>query len=213
MQVCYHRSTMLDHLVYGAPDLDRAIEEIEQTTGVRPAYGGKHAGGLTHNALLSLGTGRYLEIIAPVRDTTPSGDLPFGLSSATEPRLVAWAFSVDDLEGRVEAAKKAGYEPGPIITGGRDLPDGSSLSWRLAVRPQPAGDGLVPFLIQWQSEPHPSATSPGGCEFISLRGEHPEPAAIEVLLNALAVDIPVERGPEPRLIATLETPNGRIELS
>jgi hypothetical protein len=204
---------MLDHLVYGAPDLDRAIEEVEQKTGVRPAYGGKHAGGLTHNALLSLGPGRYLEIIAPVRDAPLAGELPFGLASIGEPRLAAWAVTVDDLEGRVQAAKKAGYDAGPIISGGRELPDGSSLSWRLAVRPQPAGDGLVPFPIQWQSEPHPSATSPDGCEFVSLRGEHPEPAAIEVLLNALAVDISVERGPTPRLIATLDTPNGRVEVS
>jgi hypothetical protein len=154
-----------------------------------------------------------LELIAPVRDSPAAAELPFGLASLTEPRLVAWAVSVDDLEGRIDAAMKAGYDPGPVVSGGRELPDGSSLSWRLASRTQPAGDGLVPFLIQWQSGPHPSATSPAGCQFVSLRAEHPDPAVIAVPLNALAVDIPVEQGPSPRLIATLDTPNGRVELS
>jgi hypothetical protein len=212
-RICYHRSAILDHLVYGAPDLDHAIDHIERIVGVRPAYGGKHAGGLTHNALLSLGGRSYLELIAPIRDAQPAAELPFGLASVREARLVAWAISVDDLEGRIEAAKKAGYDPGPIVAGGRELPNGASLGWRLAIQPQPAGDSLVPFLIQWQSEPHPSLTSPAGCQFVSLRAEHPDPAGIEVLLNALAVDIPVARGPSPRLIATLDTPNGRLELS
>jgi glyoxalase-like protein len=204
---------MLDHLVYAAPDLDQAIDSIERRLGVRPAPGGKHTGGLTHNALLSLGAGSYLELIAPVRDSALSAGLPFGLETVTEPRLITWAVSVDDIEGRVEAAKKKGYDPGAVVSGGRDLPDGSSLNWRLAVRPQPAGDGLVPFLIQWLSDPHPSTTAPAGCQFVALRAEHPDPAGIQAVLDALAVEMEAVSGPVPRLIATLDTPNGRVELS
>ena len=205
---------MLDHLVYAAPDLDLATVDLERCLGVRPGYGGKHAGGLTHNALLSLGEGAYLEIIAPVPGVTASaGVLPFGLGALTTARLAAWAAAVDDLERRVETARVAGYEPGEVITGGRDLPDGGHLSWRLAVRPQPAGDGLVPFLIQWTSEPHPSATAPKGCRFVALRAEHPEPESLLAMLQALAFDLAVTGGDAPRLIATLETPNGRVELS
>jgi hypothetical protein len=204
---------MLDHLVYGEPDLDRAVENVERLLGVRPAPGGRHAGAPTHNALLSLGERSYLELIAPVPGAGLTGALPFGLATLAGPRLVAWAVSVDDLEGRVEAAKRDGYDPGPIVEGGRELPDGSSLTWRLAVRPQPAADGLAPFLIQWTSEPHPSTTAPGGCRFISLRAEHPDPASVEVILNALDVKLDVTRGEAPRLIATLDTPNGRVELS
>jgi len=213
MTVCYHLATMLDHLVYAAPDLDQAIDDIERRLGVRPAPGGKHAGGLTHNALLSLGAGSYLELIAPVRDSALTAGLPFGLETVTEPRLIAWAFSVDDIEGRVEAAKKKGYDPGAVASGGRDLPGGSSLNWRLTNRPKPAGDGLVPFLIQWLSDPHPSKTAPSGCQFVLLRAEHPDPAGIEAVFDALAVKMEAVSGPVPRLIATLDTPNGRVELS
>ena len=204
---------MIDHLVYAAPDLEQAIADIERRCGVRPGYGGKHAGGLTHNALLSLGAGSYLEVIAPVRDTEPTPGLPFGLDTVTEPHLVAWAVSVEDIEERVKEAKKRGYDAGAIIDGGRELPDGSSLKWRLAMNPKPTGDGLVPFVIQWLSEPHPSTTSRAGCKFVALRGEHPDPAGIDAVLDALVEEMEVVSGPTPRLIATIDTPNGRVELA
>ena len=205
---------MLDHLVYAAPDLDQAIDDIERRLGVRPAYGGKHTGGLTHNALLSLGEGTYLEIIAPVPDSAPTGSpLPFGLNTLEAPRLVTWSTKAPDIDRRIEAARAAGYDPGDAVAGGRDLPDGSRLSWRVSFRPQLPGDGIVPFLTQWLSEPHPSTAAPAGCRFVSLRAEHPEAGSVRGILNALTVDLPVTECPAPRLISTLDTPNGRVELS
>ena len=205
---------MLDHFVYAAPDLAEAVDEIEARLGVRPASGGRHAGGLTHNALLSLGEGSYLEVIAPVPGVElPSGALPFGLVGLTAPRLAAWAVATDNLERLIETARAAGYDPGEVVSGGRDLPGGSRLSWKLALRPQPGGEGVVPFVIQWTAEPHPSQTVPAGCRFVSLRGEHPAPDGVRVMLEALAVDLEVAEGAAPRLVATVDTPNGRLELS
>jgi hypothetical protein len=205
---------MLDHLVYAAPDLDRAVDEIGRLVGVRPVYGGKHAGGQTHNALLALGKGIYLEIIAPVPGaTTPGRPLAFGLDTLERPRVVTWSMKAPEIDRRIEDARARGYDPGDPVDGGRDLPDGSRLSWRVSFRPQLAGDGIVPFLTQWTSEPHPSATAPEGCRFVSLRAEHPEPQSILPILHALGVELSVSEGTKARLVAALDTPNGRVELS
>src|SRR5687767_14971327 len=94
----------------------------------------------------------------------------------------------------------------------RALPDGSTLSWRLAVAPEPVGDGLVPFLIDWGSSAHPASTAPGGLKLASLAGEHPEPDTIRTLLSALGVSLALPVAVAPALVAELETPRGRVLL-
>jgi hypothetical protein len=56
----------IDHLVYAAPNLDSAIDDLEERFGVRATLGGQHPAFGTKNALMSLGTDVYLEIIAPI---------------------------------------------------------------------------------------------------------------------------------------------------
>ena len=205
---------MLDHLVYGVLHLEEATGDLERRLGVRPGYGGKHAGGLTHNALLSLGQDRYLEIIAAVPGTAaPGAPLAFNLDTLESPRLITWSMKAPEIDRTIGEARARGYDPGDSVEGGRDLPDGSRLSWRVSLRPQLAGDGIVPFLTQWRSEPHPSATAPKGCGLVSLRAEHPEPASVVPMLQALGAELSVSKGARPRLIATLDAPNGRVELS
>jgi hypothetical protein len=175
--------------------------------------GGQHWGLGTHNAILALGEGVYLEVIAP--DPTqppPSRSRPFGLDALVDTRLVAWAAKAPDIESRVERARSAGYDPGNVIKLGRELPDGGRLDWRLTFPDELAGDGLVPFLIDWGPSPHPSITAPKGCSLLSLRGEHPQPEAVMRRLLALGVDLNVARGRAASLIATLMTPKGEIEL-
>ena len=209
----YTSGAKLDHLVYAVHDLASGIASIERLIGVRASPGGKHAGRGTHNALLSLSAGSYLEIIAPDPDQTqPNEPRPFGLDKLREPRLVTWAVRVQNIEQRAEAARKAGYEPGPVVPLSRSLPDGGDLSWLLTL-PQMSGDGLVPFLIQWNPGPHPSETAPAGAALVDFEGEHPHPEKIEPMLRALGVDLQVDESGRPALIATIEGPNGTVLLS
>ena len=191
----------LDHLVYAVRDLDAGIAAIERLIGVRATPGGKHTGRGTHNALLSLGTSSYLEIIAPDPDQpTPERPRPFGIDRLREPRLVTWAARVTDIEERVQRAIAAGYEPGPVMPMSRRLPDGSELRWRLTVPPKLGGDGLTPFLIQWDAgATHPSQTAAGGALLSDLQGEHPDPDAVQRMLGALGVDLTVTESARPAL--------------
>ena len=203
----------IDHIIYGAPELDGGIGAIEGLLGVRAAVGGKHVGLGTHNALLSLGGGSYLEIIAPdPEQPQPSRPLPWGLAGLREPRLLTWAVRAPDIEARVARSKAAGVDVGPVLRMSRERPDGKRLEWALTFREQALGDGLVPFLIAWEPGPHPSETSPGGCRLVSLRGEHPEPERVAAMLSALGVEMEVARGPAPALVATVEGPKGTVAL-
>ena len=206
----------VDHLVYAVPELNAGIAEVERLLGVRAAMGGKHTGRGTHNALLALGRTSYLEIIAPDPEQPgPATPRPFGLDTPREPHLVTWAMMVGDIERRAEASRGAGYDPGAVMGMSRALPDGGELRWRLTARPDALVEPvrLVPFLIQWEPGAHPAQTSPGGCTLMSLEGEHPHPAEVEAMLDALGVAMPVTEAGRQALIATIECPRGTVILS
>jgi hypothetical protein len=193
---------LLDHLVWGAPRLDQAIERFEALTGVRAALGGRHPDEATHNALLRIGPAMYLELISP-DPAQPPPEHPrwFGLDELTEPRLVTWAAKASGLEHHSNAK-----------SGRRQTADGRLLSWRLTYPAMQPGDGLVPFLIDWGRGPHPAETAPDGLRLIELRAEHPDPAKIGRLLRELGVELRVGTGDRPALIAILDTPRGTLEL-
>ena len=58
----------MDHLMVAIRSLPDGIAEFERMTGIKAVVGGKHPGRGTENALVSLGDGSYLEIIAPQAD-------------------------------------------------------------------------------------------------------------------------------------------------
>ncbi len=205
---------MLDHLVYAAPDLEAAVNELEQRLGVRPAPGGKHPQWGTKNFLLALGPKAYLEIIGPDPEAAaPAGPRPFGIDGSTEPRLATWvARPAGGMDAAVANAKAAGYDPGPITDGRRERPDGVVLQWRLTPPNVSKGDGILPFLIEWGDCPHPAESTPKGCTLVDLRATHPEADVLQPILRALGTDLNVHYGDAAMLMAIIDTPNGRREL-
>jgi Glyoxalase-like domain len=203
----------VDHLVWGGRDLEQEIDRLQALTGVRATPGGRHIGQGTRNALIGLGPAMYLELIGPdPSQPPPAGPRWFGLDDLTTPRLITWAAKAEDLEHRAQVARRAGLELGEVRSGQRQQSDGQLVSWRLTYPDMRQGDGLVPFLIDWGRSPHPAARAPGGVELVELRAEHPDPAVIGRLLRQLGIELSVSRGPVRALIATLETPHGRVEL-
>ncbi len=177
--------------------------------------GGSHPGLGTHNALISLGIRSYLEILAP----DPAQDNPGGWDGLVErlhgfeaPRLVSWIAQTDDLDGLVKTADEHGFAFDEVMEMSRQKPDGSELRWRLAFLKGYYLDAVVPGFIEWAGASHPSQGSPPGCRALELTVETPDPDATRKVFEALALDVPVIRGPAKRLAAVLDTPKGRVVL-
>lgn len=207
----------MDHLVYGAPDLEEAIEQLADRTGVRARPGGRHLAYGTHNALLALGPDVYLEILAP--DPRRAADVAptiFGLAARTHPGLAGWVARVDgpaDMERRLARGREAGIDLGSPQAGRRATPTGEILRWALTDPHAHAFDGAVPVLVDWGTTPHPSQTAPAGLRLVSLAASHPRDVELEAALAAIGADIAVTRAPEPALAAILEGPKGRLTLT
>jgi Glyoxalase-like domain len=204
----------VDHLVYATPDLKLGIDTIERLLGVRATPGGQHPGLGTRNALIGLGPSTYLEIIGPDPDQ-PKLATPrrFGIDELTAPRLTTWVAKGNDLDGFVTRARRDGVMLGDVIGGSRKRPDGVVLSWRYTDPSVVLADRLIPYVIDWGTSPHPAATAAPGVTLVALRAEHPDAAKVQRMLAHLGLDLPVTTGSRPALIATLDSPRGRAELS
>ncbi|RPH69352.1 MAG: VOC family protein, partial [Myxococcaceae bacterium] len=132
-------SASIDHLAVAATSLDgRGLDDL---LGVGLAPGGQHARMGTHNRLLRLGGGAYLEIIA----IDPAAQSPgrrrwFDLDDPAlqhavqhEPRLVHFVASTADAAAGLKALRRLGLERGPLVHAGRPTPDGT-LRWQISVR-------------------------------------------------------------------------------
>ena len=202
----------LDHLLWAVPELEAGRLDVSERSGVEPQLGGRHPGFGTHNALLHLGDRCYLEVIAPDPTQTRLNGLGSYLEGLESPSLVTWCAASEDLEAVAAAARENGLEPGEITSMGRKRPDGSELRWQiLPIGGHPYG-GLLPFFIAWGETPHPAGGAPKGCRLRELRLGSPDSDALSRVLEALGLEVRVDRRPEPRISATLDTPRGPLEL-
>ncbi len=203
-----------DHMVLGINDLERGIAFVEERAGVRAVFGGVHPGRGTQNALLSLGTRRYLEIIAPdpKQPGTSSPSFP-GLADLRAPRLVAWAAHTDDIATLAQKAKAAGFAIEGPGDGSRARPDGKVLHWKSCRLADDRG-GLLPFFIEWSRDSvHPSVDAPSGCRLDRLFAAAPQPDKLAAAYRSLGMEMGTERGEKTQLRARITGPKGEFELT
>ena len=204
----------VDHLVWCVPDLDAGTAALEELTGVRATPGGRHPGVGTHNALLSLGPRSYIEIIAPDPEQddyrTPR---VFRLDHIAKPTLVTWSAPSASLAELAGVSFDDGQRLGEAHSMSRLRPDGIELSWTMTDPYAEIDHGIVPFLIDWADSPHPGETAPAGVSLLALEARHPEANEVNNKLSRLGIDLQVESGSEPGLVAVLDSPRGRVNLS
>lgn len=200
----------IDHLILAIGDLERGIEQFERLTGVRPVFGGVHPGRGTQNALVSLGEGQYLEILAPDPRQTAAAPAMQDLRMLESLTPVGWAAAAQDLEGVQARLTAAAIQTTPIRPGSRERPDGTRLEWS-TLSLAASQSVTLPFFIRWADmSMHPSRTTPAGCTLASLRLEDPVPQRVRAVLGSLPRGVLVEARAEPGLSFILDCPTGRV---
>jgi len=221
MPLLLHGAIELDHLVVACATLVQGDAWLRELAGVPSAPGGSHPGWGTHNRLLRLDAGTYLELIAPdPAQPEPAMPRPFGLDDpalrervAVRPRLVHYVCRVPSLDAIADP--DPGYDAGPVMAMTR-----GALSWRITMPQDAAGAArrwtdagrLQPTLIEWAGgaapERHPvDALAASGVTLARLRLCAPADLALPAALREDPRVISVDAS-HPALGAELSTPRG-----
>ncbi|MGR3393900.1 MULTISPECIES: VOC family protein [Rhodobacterales] len=200
----------LDHIAVLGESLEEAVAHSEAAVGMPLLPGGEHPRYGTHNQLLGLGHGLYLEAMS-IDPAAPPPEEPrwFGLDRFEGPaRLDKWICRVTDMDAALEALPMAGR---PVeLSRGR-------LRWVMSV-PEDGMlpfDGMFPALIEWRSPvPAGAMLSASGTTLARLVVTHPEAEALEALLaphlNAPLVQFAT--GDAPGLRAELRNAQGQVRV-
>ena len=206
----------LDHLVVAARTLAEGTAYVTHRLGVAPSGGGRHPGMGTHNRVLGLGRGLYLEVIA-IDPQAPVPEWPrwFALDApatqqrlAKRPRLVAWVARTNSITRLAEVV----YDrPATIRLMQRD-----ALRWQFAFTADGSlpGDGMLPYLIQWATADHPAKNLPdSGCRLSELTATYTDRGILETLRAIVGAEMPItvhtaSKEEQAGLRAWLQTPNG-----
>ena len=195
----------LDHIAVAAETLEEGRAFIEDALGVRLQRGGKHARFGTHNMLLGLEDGLYLEVIAIDPDAVAPGRPRWFDLDRFEgpPKIGNWICRTSSLDDATEMFPEAGK---PLRMTRDDL------VWHMAV-PE---TGILPFddcfpaLMAWGNIAHPTTRlPPSGCRLRRLTIQHPDADDLQRVLGESLRDMRVVfKTGAPRISAIFDTPSG-----
>ena len=213
--------TRLDHIVVGASSLERGAEYVEKTLGVQVPDGGEHAMMGTHNKVMTLGNGVYLEIIAANSKMAPP-ERPrwFGLDDPSviaslerSPRLLTWAINTTDLHKLTAESD--------IVVGEIQQAERGDLRWKVALTDDGrlSAAGFFPLCIQWLVDFHPSERMADlQCRLLNINIRHRRASWLRKCLESIGADqlVTVEGCEDfevSHLAATIQTPSGECVIS
>jgi hypothetical protein len=200
----------LDHLAISAESLKEGGAWVEEQFGVPLQAGGRHSHFGTHNLLLGLADGLYLEVIA-IDPTAPPLPHPrwFDLDRFSgPPRVSNWIARTDDLAQACLSLPGLGQVV-PLERG--------DLRWEISV-PEDGTlprDGGFPTAIRWQGAAHPIqrlTPQPVALERLTIR--HPHALELAETLLPLLQDARVDfsEADTAGISALFKTPKGLVSL-
>src|SRR5579863_6678931 len=98
----------IDHATLCCPELD-LLQNAFSHAGLAPDYGGPHANGVTHMALLGFADGPYLELIAPLEPGRAEGSA-WGKLMLADAGPGAWAIRSSDIHAEIARLRSLGVE-------------------------------------------------------------------------------------------------------
>lgn len=209
----------LDHVVIAVADLDKAFADYGRL-GFTVIRGGEHANGITHNVLVVLEDGAYLELIA-WKKPDPGNRWSDVFAEAGE-GFVDYALLPDDIAAVVAGAQERGLDIEDPQPGGRARPDGERLDWqtarsRRADVPFLCGDVTPRALRVQEGDVRRHANGITGIRGITVAVENLE-SALERNAALLSVEPPTEVGTEvvggtPARVATLDLGGTTLTLA
>lgn len=202
------KSIELDHLAIVATRLEDGVAYVEDALGVSLSPGGEHTLMGTHNRLLGLADGIYLEVIAinPEAPNPPHARW-FDLDAlAGPPRLGNWVARCADISATLAQAPPGAGKAAALSRG--------RLNWTMAISENGKlpFEGTFPGLLQWHGAAHPCEGLPAsGCTLTELELQHPKANALKHLLDGCGLAdtrISFVQAPVQKLTAQVQTPHG-----
>ncbi|WP_137290433.1 VOC family protein [Natronorubrum halophilum] len=133
-----------DHAILASRELEPMSERLA-SLGLAPEYGGLHANGVTHNALVGFDDGSYLELLSTVDpDETPPRRARLIRETAGP---CGWAVGTTALEAAIERFADLGLTVDGPIEMERRTDDGELAKWACAFLGDCVPGTRYPFLI------------------------------------------------------------------
>lgn len=131
----------IDHVIYGAVDVDATAQRLRDEYGLGGITGGIHLGGTT-NLLVPLEPPTFLELIG-IGDTSLADGAWLERTLAGSDRVLWWVLGVRDLE---DTARRRGL---PIQNGTMPMASGHTARFRTAGMPRYP----LPFFVDYGGTP------------------------------------------------------------
>jgi hypothetical protein len=200
--------TVVDHVIYGVRNLEAAVQRFDSEYGLKPIARASHPGWGTCNAVVPVGTGQFIELLA-IAD--PGSDTPLvnGLRRllADGDRTAGVCLRPPDFDAVVERLALK------VMPGERDEGDRVLRFRRTIVERDPG----FPFFIDWQGaeremdDRYGDAAATDGIAWIELGGDE---GAIRHWVADDTVPIHVVPGRRgPRRFALRTTTGAEITIS